>query len=108
MAYIIRATSCEGSPDGGLCPCCKQLSTSLENTNRQATKGAEIHGNMLVTAASVQLMGPNITAAAVSQIREKKFGQIHNLDRIIDRLRENMKDAKFVQYVEHDDDRDKF
>jgi hypothetical protein len=74
-AYIIRATSCEGSPDGGLCPCCKQLSKCLEGINRQATKGVEINGNMHVTAASVQLIGPNITAAAVSAIREKRDGQ---------------------------------
>jgi hypothetical protein len=83
MAYTIRATSCEGSPDGRRCPCCKQLSKSMEGINRQATKVVKIHGNMHLTPASVQLMGPNITAAAVSAIREKKDGQIQNLDRII-------------------------
>ena len=105
-AYTIRATSCEGSPDGGLCQCCKQLSRSLDAINRHATKSVEIHGNMHVTAASVQLMGPNITAAAMSAIREKKDGQIQNLGRINARLRENMRLAKFGQYVEHDDDRE--
>jgi hypothetical protein len=107
MAYIIRATSCEGSPDGRLCPCCKQLSKSLEGMNRQATKGVEIHGNMHVTAASVQLMGPIITAAAVSAIFKKKDGQINcNLEKLVNLLRDNMKDSKFSQFVEHDDDRD--
>lgn len=78
--YTIRASLCQGSSANyGLCPCCKELQTSLAYINRHANKEMKICGDTHVTAETLQFLGPENTATVVSAICAKKDGQIHNL-----------------------------
>jgi hypothetical protein len=104
--FTIHAASCQGySADGLLCPCCKGLLQSLAHINHHAKKEMNINGDVHVTSATLQLMGPDNTAAIVSAICDKKDRQLHNLQKKMRRIEMNMESANYKQFVYNEDDR---